>query len=45
MLAEKAADIILGVEPLTAATVDPWIDQQWQQRQRQKPPARPGSHT
>ena len=41
MLAEKAADIILGREPLAAATVNPWIDPQWQHRQRQNSPRRP----
>ncbi|MEH6550175.1 MAG: choline dehydrogenase [Pseudomonadales bacterium] len=40
MLAEKAADIILGRTPLAAAKVEPWVDPQWQHRQRQKTPAR-----
>ena len=43
MLPEKAADIILGKEPLAAATVEPWIDPQWQHQQRQNPAARPAS--
>lgn len=34
MVAEKAADMILGKPPLAAATVDVWIDDQWQTRQR-----------
>ena len=41
MLAEKAADIILGRVPLSAANVTPWIDPEWQYRQRQNPPVRP----
>jgi choline dehydrogenase len=40
MLAEKAADIILGRTPLAPANVDPWIDPEWQNRQRQNPPVR-----
>ncbi|MDX2421044.1 MAG: choline dehydrogenase [Amphritea sp.] len=34
MVAEKAADLILGKQPLPAAHVDVWIDDQWQNRQR-----------
>ncbi|WP_299199968.1 choline dehydrogenase [uncultured Amphritea sp.] len=34
MVAEKAADMILGRQPLAAANVDIWIDSQWQTRQR-----------
>lgn len=34
MVAEKAADMILGNQPLPPANVDVWIDEQWQQRQR-----------
>lgn len=40
MLAEKAADMILGQSPLQAAEVDPWIDPQWQTRQRLSEPKR-----
>jgi choline dehydrogenase len=39
MVAEKAADLILGKTPLPDADVDVWIDPQWQQRQRLNPPA------
>jgi choline dehydrogenase len=39
MVAEKAADIILGKKPLPDAGVDVWIDPQWQQQQRLNPPA------
>jgi choline dehydrogenase len=38
MVAEKAADIILGKTPLAAASVNVWQDQQWQNRQRLNPP-------
>lgn len=34
MVAEKAADMILGKQPLAAANVEIWIDEQWQTRQR-----------
>lgn len=34
MLAEKAADLILGRQPLPQATAAVWIDEQWQTRQR-----------
>lgn len=40
MLAEKAADIILGKEPLAPSDVTPWIDPEWQHRQRKNPPVR-----
>jgi choline dehydrogenase len=40
MLAEKAADIILGKAPLEPAVVSPWIDPEWESRQRQNPPRR-----
>lgn len=40
MLAEKAADMILGHTPLVAEDVEPWIDPQWQQRQRPNGPRR-----
>jgi len=41
MIAEKAADIIMGNKPLPAADVSPWVDPEWQHRQRQNSPARP----
>ena len=41
MIAEKASDIILGKTPLEAPGVDPWIDPQWQQRQRPNASRRP----
>lgn len=40
MVAEKAADMILGNPALPAATVTPWIDPHWQSRQRPGAPAR-----
>lgn len=40
MVAEKAADMILGKAALPAATVTPWIDPHWQSRQRPGAPAR-----
>jgi choline dehydrogenase len=40
MVAEKAADMILGKQPLPDAGVDVWIDPQWQQRQRIGKPKR-----
>ena len=40
MVAEKAADLILGIEPLPAENVPVWIDEQWQTRQRVGEPAR-----
>lgn len=40
MVAEKAADMILGKATLPAATVTPWIDPHWQSRQRPGTPAR-----
>jgi choline dehydrogenase len=42
MVAEKAADLILGKEPLPAENVPVWIDEQWQTRQRVGEPARSG---
>lgn len=41
MLAEKAADLVLGKTPLPAADVDGWIDPQWRERQRPGSPTRP----
>ena len=40
MVAEKAADIILGRKALPAVEVTPWIDPEWTTRQRQNPPVR-----
>ena len=40
MLAEKAADIILGKAPLEPAVVNSWVDPEWESRQRQNPPRR-----
>lgn len=40
MLAEKAADMIMGKKPLDTIAVEPWIDPQWQQRQRPNVPRR-----
>jgi len=40
MVAERAADLILGREPLVADQADFWIDEQWQTRQRPEQPKR-----
>ncbi|MFB9885092.1 choline dehydrogenase [Balneatrix alpica] len=40
MVAEKAADLILGRAPLPKAEVPVWIDPDWQARQRQAAPKR-----
>jgi choline dehydrogenase len=40
MVAEKAADLILGKTLLPTATVTPWTDPEWQSRQRPGTPAR-----
>lgn len=40
MVAEKAADLILGRAPLPKAEVPVWIDPDWQVRQRQAAPKR-----
>ncbi len=40
MVAEKAADMILGKPALPDANVDVWIDEQWQERQRLSAPKR-----
>ncbi|SFG19584.1 choline dehydrogenase [Neptunomonas qingdaonensis] len=40
MVAEKAADMILGKQPLPDAGVEVWIDPDWQQRQRLGSPKR-----
>ncbi len=41
MVAEKAADIILGNAALPPLPHPVWQDEQWQKRQRQKPPTTP----
>lgn len=41
MVAEKAADLILGKSALPPAGVDVWIDEHWQQQQRLGEPQRP----
>lgn len=40
MIAEKAADIILGNDPLAPSLAPSWVDPEWQIRQRQKVPVR-----
>lgn len=40
MVAEKAADIILGHEPLPAANVEVWIAPDWKTKQRERKPVR-----
>ena len=40
MVAEKAADLILGREPLAPSNAPAWIDPQWETRQRPGQPAR-----
>ncbi|WP_409524948.1 choline dehydrogenase [Nitrincola sp. MINF-07-Sa-05] len=40
MVAEKAADMILGHEPLPASTASYWLDNEWEIRQRKNPPKR-----
>ena len=40
MVAERAADIILGRQVLAAADVMPWVDPEWATRQRQNAPVR-----
>ncbi len=45
MVAEKAADLILGKEPLAASNAPFWIDPDWEIQQRQGEPVRPaGDH-
>jgi choline dehydrogenase len=39
-VAERAADLILGRQPLPAAKVPVWIDTEWEQKQRISSPAR-----
>jgi choline dehydrogenase len=41
MVAERAADLILGIPVLEAAGVPVWIDPQWQKRQRPQAAKRP----
>ncbi len=43
MVAEKAADIILGREPLPASNAPYYLDDDWQTRQRPAEPVRAGS--
>ena len=40
MVGEKAADIILGRDPLPASNAPAWIDPEWETRQRQGTPKR-----
>lgn len=40
MAAEKAADIILGKDPLSPSAVPVWVDDHWQTRQRHNRPKR-----
>lgn len=40
MVAEKAADIILGRDPLPASNAPTWIDPEWETRQRSGEPVR-----
>ncbi len=40
MVAEKAADLILGKAPLTPSNVNVWIADQWQDQQRTGTPVR-----
>ncbi|ABV86334.1 choline dehydrogenase [Shewanella pealeana] len=40
MLAERAADLILGNTPLAPSAAEVVVSQDWQQQQRQRPPAR-----
>ncbi len=41
MVAEKAADIILGKTPLPPSDAPVWISKKWQTEQRELPPLRP----
>jgi choline dehydrogenase len=45
MVAEKAADMILGREPLPASNAPYYLDEEWQTRQRPREPARAMSET
>lgn len=42
MVAEKMADMIRGREPLTASDAQPYVDKDWETRQRPGTPVRPG---
>jgi choline dehydrogenase len=44
MVAERAADLIKGVEPLPPSNAPFYIDQHWQSRQRPGTPVRPINH-
>ncbi len=41
MLAERAADLIRGREPLSPTEISVWVAPGWEQRQREAAPARP----
>ena len=41
MLAERAADLIRGREPLSPTEIPVWVAPEWEQRQREAAPARP----
>ena len=40
MVGEKAADIILSQDPLPATNAEPWIDPDWETKQRRGEPLR-----
>ena len=42
MVAEKAADLILGKSPLPPSTVATWLPSDWELKQRERPPQREG---
>ena len=44
MVAEKAADIILGNKPLAASNHEYWLDPEWESRQRPQSPDRSLEH-
>jgi choline dehydrogenase len=41
MAAEKIADAILGIQPLSSGNINVWIDPDWQNSQRQREVKRP----
>ena len=41
MAAEKIADVILGIQPLSSDNINVWIDPDWQNSQRQREVKRP----
>ena len=41
MAAEKMADAILGIQPLSSSNINVWIDPDWQSSQRQRKVKRP----